>query len=339
MSNVASDIKILLHKMAEEPDIRRHWVQLSQSYLNSGDHLSCYWAAKKALEITNHKSHDNPICWGTWPYDLAGTAAYYIGLHNESLEQYITAWRMEPKNDRLIGNVKLVRRHLNKYRIHLLWPTVRPDVFKERYGDWMSKASNEDRIKLTIAVNTRKQREELYEFENVLIIGSDHPGVAYATYMLAKDLDGFPDDIVVLASDDFYPPEDWDAFIYSEMNEFSGCLLVNDAKNPSRVRRDCVVTIPIMDFSCLIKLNRFIYHPSYCHLWSDQELFDNIKALDLLKDVASENIPVFEHKHWYHGMRNKDDTDSFIDSMMDRDKQNYIDRSGMSLDEKLSYQK
>ena len=324
--NMNDEISALLHLCASNLDQREHWLNLSQAFYEKRDYLSGYWAAKQALAIKETADDKNL----SYPYDLAGTCAYYIRMYDEARDLSLEAWRKAPFDKRIILNTKLMRRHLNDYKIHILWPTVRPKIFKERYKEWQEKACLKDRIKLKIAVNTEEQREELNEFPDVKIIGTNQPGVAYASYMLSKDLLGLPDDIVILASDDFSPPKDWDAWIYDKLNGFHGALLVNDTVN-----REGVITIPIMDYACLLFTNKIIYHPSYVHLWSDNEYYNNLNYLGLIKNLQQPDQPVFEHRHWYQGKREKDEIDENAHKNMDRDQRNYEARIRLSFEQKI----
>jgi hypothetical protein len=304
-------------------------MKLAQHLLNMQDYLGGLWAVKQAWKITTRHSEDID-CWTTWPYDVAGTCAYYAGFQKESRDYYLDSWRICPHDKRMTLNVKFVRRYLQEYQIVLLWPTIRPTAFKKRYADWLDKAHNKYRIKVRIAVNTDQQRAELADFNDVQVIGDSRPGVAYASYKLAKEVQGLPGDIIVLASDDFYPPDGWDAWIYNHMDDFHGALLVNDTVN-----REGVVTLPIMDYACLLLLGRIIYHPSYHHLYSDNELYDNLVTLQLLKNLQQKDQPTFEHRHWYHGKREKDKVDDVINDFMDSDMHNYNTRRAMPLQAKL----
>ena len=318
----------LLGECVLNPHIRKPWVELSQAAFLNKDYHTGYWAAKTALRIKWTDDQDKKY-FGHLPFDIAGVCAYYIGHYRESIDNYVNAWKWCPYDNRIILDLKMVRRYLNEYSIHILWPTIRPEVFKERINDWMLKAVHEDRIKVKIAVNTRKQRKELDDFADVIVVGSDKPGVAYASHRLSSNLDGLPGDIVILASDDFYPPDNWDIWVYEQFVNYFGGILVNDGIN-----KDGVVTIPIMDFSCLRFLCNYIYHPSYNHCFSDNELFDNLSEYKLLKDLRISS-PVFEHKHWYPGMRPRDKYDDLAFGFLDSDEKNYIKRKELPLFDKL----
>lgn len=327
------DFNMYLGACLTKPLNRDPWLRLSQFAHDRKDYLTGYWAAQQALKITDRQEDDNVQSWGSYPFDLAGTCAYYLEMTEKSLELGSRACAAAPQDVRLILNLKMIRRHLHDIRITILWPTIRPDMFKERIEEWMSKACNEDKIRIKVAVNTRKQREELSEFADVKIVGTDRPGVCWACWQLTKDLEGSPGDIVILASDDFYPPDEWDAWVYGQFEDFYGCLLVNDGTN-----RQGVVTIPILDYACLKFTNHFIYHPSYVHLWSDNEFFDVLYEQELIKDLQQPDKPVFLHKHWYHGRRKKDDADDFVHKHLERDRAHYEFRKRLPLAEKLSFQ-
>ena len=214
--------------------------------------------------------------------------------------------------------------------IHLLWPTLRPKVFLERCGEWLRLARSD--IHVRVAVNHEVHARLLGDFETV-VVGSECPGVCHAGYCLTRDLVGRDDDVVVFASDDFYAFQGWDEWVLDQLGNKHVCLLVNDRLGGSY--RQCAVTIPIMSFGCLLKLNRILYHPSYRHLYSDQELFDNVRDLGLLVDCRGEGYPVFEHRHWYHGNRGRDHVDDRIDNYMERDRLNYESRSRLPVNIRL----
>lgn len=64
--------------------------------------------------------------------------------------------------------------------IRLLWPTVRPEIMKKTYKHWIDTAAKPDRINIKIAVNTKEHRDQLTEFD-VMVIGNERRGPVYAT--------------------------------------------------------------------------------------------------------------------------------------------------------------
>lgn len=196
--------------------------------------------------------------------------------------------------------------------IHILWSTIRPQVFNEVYSDWISKCKDPSKIIPHVLVDTQEDKDLITAVpqENIIVEKPRFKGVAYPSYVLStslKDYDLADEDIVIFASDDFYPMDQWDEALYSEYASFSGCLMVND--RVGKQNKD-IVTIPIMSYECLKKLNHVIYHPVYNHCWSDNELYDVVKELDLLRDISSSKPHIFfEHRHFGIGKRKMDSSD------------------------------
>jgi hypothetical protein len=161
-------------------------------------------------------------------------------------------------------------------------------------------------------------------------VGNDKPGVAGPTYQLSRTVEAQPRDIVILGSDDMRPAPFWDVWVTKQFDGFDGCLLVNDGYQIG----ECV-TIPIMTFGCLQRLNKIIYHPAYSHAYSDSELYDVLKEMNLLKNLRMEGV-VFEHIHWVaNNKRVKDEWDHRAVSHFYEDQALYNKRKMLSLEEKL----
>jgi glycosyltransferase involved in cell wall biosynthesis len=329
------------HACAEAPCEREPWLELSQFFHDQRDHLGCYYAAKQALKIETRPPvyMTEAFAWSEKPYDLAGVAACYLGLLDESRKLLVEAWRRTPNDERLINNVKFVRKEYtnsvarSQFRVILLWPTVRPVAFNANIKLWIDHAINKTDLYCVVAVNTKEQAEQINRLDTikeVLIVGDERRGVTHATHQLANhDFGGLPGDIIMLVSDDFYPAKGWDEWVCQHMFDYNGCLLVNDGWQTS----NCV-TIPIMDYSCLIRLNKIIYHPAYLHQYSDNELYDNLNELKLLKNLRNTEL-VFEHRHWHAKKRDKDNVDEIVHQSTNHDYQLYIKRSQMNLNARL----
>jgi len=116
------------------------------------------------------------------------------------------------------------------------------------------------------------------------------------------------------------------------MDGFGGGIVVNDGVN-----RADTITLPILDYYTLVRLNMVIYHPSYHHFYSDNELYSNLRDLNLLKNFQQADQPVFEHKHWFGGQRPKSGMDEHNFSMIEVDKANFMKRRALlGLSERLS---
>ncbi len=215
--------------------------------------------------------------------------------------------------------------------IRILWPTVRPLRMKANHSIWMSNTSGQYDISTEIAVNTREQRRRVSEFPKVFVIGTEKPGPAYATYVLSQQVEAEDKDIIILSSDDFYSSPGWDKWLIEKaFHNWEGAIFVYDGHQPG----GCI-TIPIMTYSCLLKLNRIIYHPSYTWQFCDAELQRNLAEMKLLRNISRERSLRFEHRHWANNKRKVDNHDKVGLKAYARDKKNFNRRMKMDLDERL----
>jgi hypothetical protein len=224
--------------------------------------------------------------------------------------------------------------------IHILWATIRPQMFNVVYKMWLERSSNKDII-THVAVNSQADanivKQVLGKNDEVIIVTSDRKGVCYPSYMLSSRLEANQNDIVVFASDDFTPPNQWDIYLNSKLNNKQGALFVRDgyqAPDSSNMLHPCI-TIPIMTYGCLEKLNKVIYHPAYYHMFSDCELYLNLKDLGLLIDNRMTDTTIFEHHHWAGGKRSADQNDQNYNSKWAEDDIMWKKRNLMSVEERL----
>lgn len=213
--------------------------------------------------------------------------------------------------------------------IYLLWPTVRPIVMKKTHKHWMDNCTTKAKITTIIAVNTESQKNDLVGFDKVLVIGERKQGVVYATNILSRHVRAQPKDILILVSDDFFAPKGWDRFLLDTFKNWNGGIMVQDG-----YQQGGCVTIPIMTYDCLLKLNRFIYHPDYVWQFSDAELYHNLMGLKLLKNVRKTG-PLFEHRHWANGKRPFDDNDRVGARQGCKDDKTFKRRMQMQLKDRL----
>lgn len=218
--------------------------------------------------------------------------------------------------------------------IYLLWCTVRPNVFINTHKDWIDKSCNKNNIVTKIAVANKEQADLLKDYD-VEIAESNKIGVCYPSYYLSSKLKANSKDIVVLASDDFFAFEGWDEYLIKQFEDFSGGLFVNDGIQMAHVDDYyTAMTIPIMSYDCLEKLNKIIYHPIYTHMFGDNELYQNLKELNLLKDVRNDGC-VFEHRHFGQGKRDIDNWDNQYRLDWNKDEDLFKTRLKLSVNERL----
>src|ERR1035437_1529177 len=230
--------------------------------------------------------------------------------------------------------------------IHILWCTLRPAQFQSAHSEWIKRSDNPANIQTYVAVNWKEHADQLREYlsKNFLItLNTSKIGVCYPSYQLSSNLGtkmgtAKDDDIVVFASDDFLPPQNWDTYLINKLKDKGDVgLMVRDgyqAPDSSNMISACI-TIPILTYGCLKKLNMTIYHPVYSHLHSHAELFLNLKDLGLLYDDRLNDITEFTHNHWVSGKRNQDQFDSLYNAKWKDDEFIWNKRKLMSVEERL----
>lgn len=226
--------------------------------------------------------------------------------------------------------------------INILWPTIRPEVFIQMYKMWIDRSSNVDIIQTHVCVNYMDQLNKIQPIlkkTDRIIISSDPKriGVCLPAYELSSTLVGGKDDIVILASDDFLPPQNWDQYLIDKLNRKEGVLFVRDgyqAPDSSNMLSP-VITIPIMTYGALEKMNKVIYHPSYNHMFSDGELYLTSKQMGLLIDDRMSDFTTFEHRHWVTGKRNPDQNDQNYNLKWKQDEDNWNKRKIMRIEDRI----
>lgn len=227
--------------------------------------------------------------------------------------------------------------------IFILWPTCRPAVALKRAAQWLERALDKNGVTLMFGVNHIDHMTALnIGFPQCIIGGHVHilihqecrPGAtATATKMSAElsQMAWFNDrDIVVLASDDFEAPEKWDEHLRTQVND--GALIVNDGYKPFTN----IVPMPVVSGAALKRLNGILYHPVYHHFFSDQELFDVVTELGIIRDLRGTDAPVFHHRHWSFGGRDRDHYDERNNTHWAEDKATYELRKTWPVERKLT---
>lgn len=230
--------------------------------------------------------------------------------------------------------------------IHILWCTLRPTQFKDMHSEWIKRSDNSDNIQTYVAVNWKEQADELRDYlkSNFLItVNTDKIGVCYPSYQLSSILgdkmgEAKEDDIIVFASDDFIPPQGWDTYLINKLKDKGDVgLFVRDGYQlpDSSNMLHPAITIPIITYGCLLKMNRTIYHPAYNHMFSDCELYDNLKDLGMLYDDRINDDTMFEHLHYAAGKRKADQADQAYNAKWKEDELTWNKRKLMSVEERI----
>ena len=229
--------------------------------------------------------------------------------------------------------------------IHILWCTLRPSQFINMHQEWMRRAENPENIQTYVAVNWEQHANELRDYlkKNYLItLNTNRIGVCYPSYQLSSNLgvnmgQCKNDDIVIFASDDFMAPQGWDTYLIDKLKERTSALFVRDGYQlpDSSNMLHPAITIPIMTYDCLLKINRAIYHPSYNHMFSDCELYLTLRDLGLLYDDRLNDETTFEHHHYAAGKRQPDQADQAYSNKWKEDEITWNKRKDMSVEERI----
>jgi hypothetical protein len=174
-------------------------------------------------------------------------------------------------------------------------------MFKMNFTRWVANSRDFSKVDVVIAVNTQQQKNEIEkDFPNIDIkVIGENLGVCKPIYEITKDLQGDDSDILIGIFDDVNCIPQWDEFLLSKFENYSGALLINDGiQIPDENAVLIAITMPVMDLATLKKLNRVIYHPEYKHYFADNEIHINLMDLGLLKDIRFEDSTVFQHEHY-----------------------------------------
>lgn len=225
--------------------------------------------------------------------------------------------------------------------IHILWCTIRVNLFKSSHKIWMEQSGKKD-IKTHVLVSTENEKKILNDyftennFDNeILVFNPPYTGVCLPSYKLSSTFNYSDNDIIVFASDDFLPPKSWDKYLRDKFT--SGVLFVRDGyqKPDSSNMLHPAITIPIMTGDALKKMNNVIYHPSYHHMFSDCELYLTAKDLNILIDDRINDETTFTHHHYAYGKRNADNFDRLYNIRWKDDEQNWNIRKKLPVEKRI----
>ncbi len=234
-------------------------------------------------------------------------------------------------------------------KIYLLFATIRPNMFCETYKIWMERLENatafSSNLKTIVGVNSIDDanitKRVLNEADSVIRVKTNKIGVCYPSYILSSSLKDEKDindnDIIIFASDDFIPCMNWETYLISKLDGKEGCLNLRDGYQlpDSSNMRDFIISLPIMTYGCLKKLNYIIYNPCYVHMCSDAELYLNVKELGLLIDDRLTDETTFEHYHWVNNKRSPDQNDQKYNMNFAADEALWQKRKLMRVEDRL----
>lgn len=230
------------------------------------------------------------------------------------------------------------------FMIHILWPTVRYEAAAQMATLWYERAADKSSHRFLFGVNKNPNIAIVPDPCDVLnSIGAvafvfDQPahrkGCCWVSTKLSKAVGGRADiskDTIILASDDWEAPQNWDCHVTEQMADGTNFLIANDGYAPETN----IIGLPIVSATALKLLNGIIYNPVYCHMFSDQELYYIAKELGGVKNLRGSGCESFVHKHWCFDKRTRDEHDQANHENWQRDNDTYEARKNLSLAEKL----
>lgn len=186
-------------------------------------------------------------------------------------------------------------------RFSLIHPSYgRPQMAWDTFTYWMGQAKRGYEVEYVLSLNQSDQSVQQYfelfnPHDRVKIIQSPATNMVQATNAGAEQTFG---EIIILMSDDMFPPWHWDELLDGEFTERTPTVLqVHDGI------RDDIVTLPIMNRQAYLKLG-YIYHPNYLSMFADNDLAETAKAHGMYKRSEVR----FVHKHYTAGLSANDAT-------------------------------
>jgi hypothetical protein len=202
----------------------------------------------------------------------------------------------------------------------------------------MDNALDVNIVETFVAVNTDDQKNKILKYNenlNIKVCGN-LLGLCKPIYALSSILKCEESDIILVICDDTAPIFHWDKYLTSLFcNDNIWSIFLNDGLQNPNNNINPVITMPVMTFSCLKKLNYKIYDPEYNHYFCDNELWFNLMELGLLTDLRTSS-KIFQHEHYELGKRQIDSIDeNIIKNCSIKDRETYSRRMQMNVEERL----
>ena len=98
----------------EAPTDREPWVELARAAYKASDFVTMYFAAKKAIAITERPMSYicEPFAWGYQPYDFLALAAHALCHKGEAVWAATQACQPEPNDKRLQNNLQAIKKEI-----------------------------------------------------------------------------------------------------------------------------------------------------------------------------------------------------------------------------------
>lgn len=223
-----------------------------------------------------------------------------------------------------------------KKMIRVLWPTIRPAVAIAQANKWREAAgadSSSEYFQIQFGINDEAHRKPFEDAGESYAWYDVRPGVCATATRMSRAVSAMCEDsdIIVLASDDFTVPVGWSEYLREQYIGFDGALIVNDGY---KIETD-IIPLPILSGKLLKRMNGVIYNPVYHHVFSDNELYDIVSEMRLVRNRRDSEAPKFAHKHWIYGARKKDEFDRRYDTWWAEDEKLFRKRKAWPIEKKI----
>lgn len=211
--------------------------------------------------------------------------------------------------------------------ISLLHPSRgRPQKALATFTNWMNKASGLHKIEHILSIDTSDPCHNAYKNQDYpygisKILAGNNTCAVEATNKAATLSVG---DILIMLSDDFDCPQDWDNLIVEAFAGKRGAVLKTfDGLQP------WIVTLAIMDRAYyemqFLNGNKqpYFYYPEYQHMFCDTDM---THKADLEGRLIIRNDLIFPHNHYARGKSKKDATNERADKTIKQGEAVYLRR-------------
>lgn len=205
--------------------------------------------------------------------------------------------------------------------LHPSWK--RPKLAFQCYEEWVGKCESITNIEYILCLSekdpTINEYLEVFKDTIVQIVTIPDNGLVKQANHAATQSKG---NLLVCISDDFVCPDFWDTLLLSGLiGKEDYVVKTQDGLQPY------IITLPIMDRAFYNRLGH-IYHPSYVHMYGDEELAEIGKMLN--KTIVKPYY--FRHNHYTTGINPKDEVNVKNDSFMMVDKEVFLRHKAKNFD-------
>lgn len=184
---------------------------------------------------------------------------------------------------------------------------------------WINSSKYKDNIEYILSIDSTDisidQYITMFEsyFPKIKVIVNDNTTAIEAINNGAKVCTG---DIIIVVSDDFICPNNWDEFLLNYLKDKEDFIVKTDDGT-----QDWIITLPLMDRKYYERFG-YIYNPAYQHMFCDTEM---THVADLLNKKIVAPIR-FIHNHYTTGRVAKDSINIKNDNTWNQGEKLYLER-------------